>query len=92
LARRQRAPRPDDHAPAAGAVRRTLISLAVPPGFDGRRARPILLINATSDPRRSTSCALREADRPAAAAAGRMIVAAKPEPALGQDDDRFGVR
>ncbi len=77
---------------AAGAVRQARVAVAVPPGFDPGRAWPILLVNATSDPGHNDSRALLAAYRLAAAAAGWVIVAADPEPAVDQGDDRLTLR
>jgi len=52
----------------------------------------VLVVNATSDRGHSSSRALLQAYRAAAADAGWVIVAADPEPAVSQDDDLLGLR
>jgi hypothetical protein len=76
----------------AAAVQRALVEVALPTGFDAARAWPVLLVNATSDPGYQSSRALAQAYRQAATAAGWVVVAADPEPAVSQEDDRLTLR
>ncbi len=73
-------------------VEQALVTVALPPGFDATREWPLLIVNATSDPGHSSSRALLQAYRAAAGAAGWVIVAADPEPAVSQDDDLLQLR
>ncbi|WP_374564539.1 hypothetical protein [Ideonella sp.] len=73
-------------------VEQALVTVVLPPGFDAARDWPVLIVNATSDPGYSSSRALLQAYRAAAGDAGWVIVAADPEPAVGQDDDLLQLR
>lgn len=73
-------------------LRRALVDVALPAGFDAARAWPVLLVNATSDPGHQSSRALARAYRDAATAAGWVVVAADPEPAVSQEEDRLTLR
>ena len=73
-------------------VEQAVISVVLPPGFDAGREWPVLIVNATSDRGYSSSRALMQAYRAAAGAAGWVIVAADPDPAVSQDDDLLQLR
>lgn len=73
-------------------VEQALVTVVLPPGFDAARDWPVLIVNATSDPGHSSSRALLQAYRAAAGAAGWVVVAADPEPAVTQDDDLLQLR
>lgn len=68
------------------------VTAALPPGFEAGRDWPVLLVNATSDPGHSASRALLAQYRAAASAAGWVVLAADPEPAVSQDDDVLALR
>lgn len=69
-----------------------LVTMVLPQGFDATREWPVLIVNATSDRGYSSSRALMQAYRAAAGAAGWVIVAADPEPAVSQGDDLLQLR
>ncbi|WP_439384931.1 hypothetical protein [Ideonella sp. YS5] len=73
-------------------VTHALVAVAPPSHFDPGREWPVLVVNATSDPGYSSSRQLLRAYRAAAAAAGWIIVAADPEPAVSQGDDQLMLR
>jgi hypothetical protein len=73
-------------------VERALVTVVRPPAFDASADWPVLVVNATSDRGYSSSRALLQAYRAAAAEAGWVIVAADPEPAVSQDEDLLGLR
>jgi len=77
---------------SAAKVEQALVTIVLPPGFDAAREWPVLIVNATSDRGHSSSRALMQAYRASAAAAGWVIVAADPEPAVSQDDDLLQLR
>jgi len=68
------------------------VLVVAPPGFDADREWPLLLVSATSDPGHSSSRALLESYRGAAAEAGWVIVAADPWPEPTQDEDSLSLR
>ncbi|HJV70974.1 hypothetical protein [Ideonella sp.] len=76
----------------AASVQRALVDVALPARFDAARSWPVLLVNATSDPGHQSSRALAQAYRSAATAAGWVVIAADPEPAVSQEDDRLTLR
>lgn len=73
-------------------VHQALVTVAFPPGFEAGREWPVLLVNATSDPGYQSSRALLAAYRLAASAAGWVVLAADPEPAVAQGDDALALR
>lgn len=81
-------------APGSGLskVEQALVTVVLPPGFDAAADWPVLVVNATSDRGHSSSRALMQAYRAAAAEAGWVIVAADPDPAVDQQDDQLGLR
>lgn len=77
---------------ARSKVEQALVTVVRPPAFDVSTDWPVLVVNATSDRGHSSSRALLQAYRAAAAEAGWVIVAADPEPAVSQDDDLLVLR
>lgn len=74
------------------AVEQALVAVAVPADFSTDRAWPVLVVNATSDAGYNSSRRLLEAYKDAALAAGWVVVAADPAPAVTARDDQLTLR
>ena len=69
------------------------VAVALTAAFTPDREWPVMVISATSAPRRyASSCRLLGFYAPEALAAGWVLVAADPEPDIGEDDDGNGMR
>jgi predicted esterase len=73
-------------------VTRALVEVAFPPGFDAKRSWPILVINATSDPKFNSSRALMRRYADVATSAGWVIVAADANRELVVNQDNVKLR
>lgn len=76
----------------AAAVQHALVAVALPTDFDPARAWPIVIINATSDPKYSSSRRLMGFYAAAANAAGWIALAADPQEKIYPDDDTLQLR
>ena len=69
------------------------VAAALPPGFDPARPWPVMVISATSAPRRyASNVRLLGFYAPAAAAAGWVLVAADPDPDIEEEADSNAMR
>jgi predicted esterase len=73
-------------------VMHALITVAVPQSFDAARDWPVMVINATSDPKYHSSRALLRAYRETALEAGWILMAADPLEEVTVDQDDVSLR
>jgi hypothetical protein len=74
------------------AVHHALGAVVVPPGFDPQKPWPVLVVSATADPRYNSSRKLLQLFAPPALAAGWVVVAADPDPAVDPEGDTIELR